>query len=154
FHLEGGIFAAGDISLNGPSFDPAIHPAPPSWYQFKINALPYCFPALVAYHQPTYGTVDTWTSDDTPVMNGSGSQIRVVSPEHTNEGFVYINGLTYSQAETHLHHTNSSSELIRFNGAELAYKVHNCDYFQFTYDPLVRCSGFLDAEPGTPQVVS
>ena len=45
-------------------------------------------------------------------------------------------------------------ELIRFNGAELAYKVHNCDFFEFTYDPLVRCSGFLEADPGTPQVVS
>lgn len=155
FHLEGGIFAAGNLSLNGPTFDPALQPAAPSWYQFKINALPYCFPALVAYKQPAYGSIDSWTSDDTPVMSSSGSQIAIDS-SHTagGEGSVYLNGLTLSQFETHLDHRNTAGELIHFNGAELAFKVHNCDYFEFTYDPLVRCSGFLDAEPGAPQVVS
>lgn len=154
FSIEGGIYAAGNISFNGPPYDPARHPAPPAWYQIRINALPYCFPALIAYRQPYYGTVDSWTADDTPTMNGTGSTIAIASAAVPHEGFVYLNGLTYSQSETHMHHTNSTNEMIRFNGAELAYKVHNCDFFAFTYDPQVRCSSFLPTEPGQPQVVS
>ena len=69
-------------------------------------------------------------------------------------GFVLVNGLSFSQGDTHLHHTQSALELIRFNGAELAAKIHNCDYFHFTYDPAVRCTRFLIADEGTPEVVS
>ena len=39
-------------------------------------------------------------------------------------------------------------------GAELAWKIHNCDFFWFTYDPLVRCTRFLMSSNGTPEVVS
>ena len=55
-------------------------------------------------------------------------------------GFTLINGVTYSQGGTHLHHVSNDKELIRMIGAELAYTVHNCDYLWFTYDPAVRCS--------------
>jgi hypothetical protein len=41
-----------------------------------------------------------------------------------------------------------------FNGAELAWKIHNCDYFWFTYDPQVRCTRFLPTSNGTPEIVS
>jgi len=58
------------------------------------------------------------------------------------------------QDEIHLHHTSDPRELIRFNGAELAWKIHNCDYFWFTYDPLVRCTRFLLTSNGTPEIVS
>jgi hypothetical protein len=34
------------------------------------------------------------------------------------------------------------------NGAQLAYLVHNCDYFRFTYDPAVGCTRFLEADQG------
>jgi len=163
FDIEGGIYATGTISFNGPTFDPARHPAPPAWYQFRINALPYCYPALVAYQEPLIGSPDSWSPDDTPILSASGSKIEI-SSAHTEdgsetpvpEGFVYINGLTYSQGETHLHHTKTDQELIRFNGAEMAYKVHSCDFMSFTYDPAVRCSAFVTPAQvgGTPQVVS
>ena len=39
----------GDFTFNGPAYDPLLHPAPPDYYQLKISALPYCFPAIVAY---------------------------------------------------------------------------------------------------------
>ena len=48
------------------------------------------------------------------------------------------------------------AELIRFNGAEMAYKVHSCDFMSFTYDPAVRCSMFVTPveAAGDPQIVS
>jgi len=153
FQLEGGIYATGDIELHGPMYNPAIHPAPPAWYQFKINALPYCLPALVAYGEPTSGTIATWTPSNTPaIATGSGFKMSSGSP---NEGFTYIAGVIYAQDEIHLHHTKSSDELIRMVGAELAGgKLHNCDYIWFTYDPAVRCTAFLVSEAGIPEIVS
>ena len=90
---------------------------------------------------------------DTPVMDGGGSKLSIKS-SGDREGFVFINGLTYSQKETHIHHTKSSLELVRFNGAELSWKVHNCDYFQFSYDPAVKCTRFLVSGQGEPRLVS
>lgn len=152
FHLEGGIYATGDVEFMGPPYDSAIHPAPPDWYQFKINALPYCYPAIIAYNQPASGTIATWLPSNTPAVGtGAGFKMSSGSPW---AGFTLINGVTYSQNETHLHHVSSDKELIRFIGAELAYKVHNCDYLWFTYDPAVRCTAFLVTDGGTPEVVS
>jgi hypothetical protein len=157
FNLEGGIYASGQISLNGPAFDASRHPAPPAWYQFRINGLPYCLPALVAYEQPLSGSPESWSPADTPIMSLEGSGIEISSAHSaTHEGFVFLNGLTFSQGETHLHHTQAADELIRFNGAELAYRVHSCDHMSFTYDPAVRCSTLISptAGGGTPHVVS
>jgi hypothetical protein len=83
-------------------------------------------------------------------MTGSSSKISMSS----GTGFFFWTGLTLSEGETHLHHTANANELIRFIGAELAYKIHNCDYMWFTYDPNVRCTKFLLSAAGTPEVVS
>jgi hypothetical protein len=87
-------------------------------------------------------------------MNGGSSKIHISSNGGDYEGFITVNGLTYSEGETHIHHTKAANELVRFNGAELGYKLHNCDYFQFNYDPAVRCTRFLGAGDGTTQLVS
>jgi hypothetical protein len=118
---------------------------------------------MIAYRQPASGSFATWTPADTPVMDGTGSNLEISSVHGISSdgdeapaapaGFVYLNGLTYSQRETHLDHRNSTNELIRFNGAELAYKIHTCDYVWFSYDPEVRCTGFIVTDGGT-QVVS
>ncbi len=152
FHLEGGIYSTGTFEVFEPTFDPAVYPAPPLYYAFSINGLDHCYPAVIAYEEPSSGTFASWTPADTPPVGG-GSKIGMKSGS-PHGGFVFINGLTLSQADTHLHHTKSSLELIRFNGAELAYKIHNCDYFHFTYDPDVRCTRFLVADAGTPEIVS
>jgi Tfp pilus assembly protein PilX len=152
-NIEGGMYVSGDFDAAGPTFNATNHPAPPDWYQFKINGLPYCFPALIAYPQPSSGTIATWTSANTPAMTGGQSKI-TISSSGGGEGYWFITGLTYSEAETHLHHTINANELIRFIGAELAYKIHNCDYMWFTYDPNVRCTRFLANGNGTSGVVS
>ena len=144
------MYVSGDVSIDGPAFDAALHPSPPDWYQVKINALPYCFPAIIAYPQPSSGTVATWTPANTPVMTGASSKITM----QTGTGFFFFTGLTLSEGETHLHHTANANELIRFIGAELAYKIHNCDYMWFTYDPNVRCTRFLANGNGTSGIVS
>jgi hypothetical protein len=157
FNLEGGMYVSGDWSFNGPEYKAANHPAPPDWYQLRINALPYCLPAIIAYPEPSSGSIATWTPANTPAMLGSVDKITMSSNPTSpalNEGFAFINGSTLSEGETHLHHTKNASELIRFVGAELAYKVHNCDYIWFTYDPDVRCTKFLATAAGVPQVVS
>ena len=69
-------------------------------------------------------------------------------------GFFYFAGLTLSEGETHLHHTQNATELIRFVGAEMAYKIHHCDYVWFTYDPNVRCTRFLVNSNGTSGTVT
>jgi cytoskeletal protein CcmA (bactofilin family) len=148
--LEGGLYASGDVSIDGPVFNGALQPSPPDWYQVKINGLPYCFPAIIAYPEPSTGTIATWSPSNTPVMTGSASKINMQS----GTGFFFFSGLTLSEAETHLHHTANANELIRFIGAELAYKIHNCDYMWFTYDPNVRCTKFLLTGAGTSGVVS
>jgi hypothetical protein len=150
--LEGGIYVSGSFQIWEPTFDDAVYPDPPAYYAFAINALDYCYPAVVAYEQPSSGTLATWRAADTPPV-GAGSKINMKSGK-PHGGFVFINGLSYSQSDTHLHHTASALELIRFNGAELAWKIHNCDYFRFTYDPMVRCTRFLVAEEGFPEIVS
>jgi hypothetical protein len=83
-------------------------------------------------------------------MTGSASKINMSA----GTGFYFWTGLTLSEGETHLHHVNNATELIRFIGAELAFKIHNCDYMWFTYDPNVRCTKFLLTDSGQPQVVS
>ena len=65
-----------------------------------------------------------------------------------------MNGLVYNQGDMHLHHTKDPHEIIRFNGAELGWTLHNCDYFQFSYDPAVPCTKFLSAGQGTPHIIS
>ena len=153
-NLEGGMYVSGDWSFNGPAYISGTHPAPPDWYQMRINALPYCLPAIIAYPQPSSGTIATWTPADTPAMTGGVDKISMSSSTSPNEGFTFINGATLSEGETHLHHVTNATELIRFVGAELAFKIHNCDYIWFTYDPDVRCTKFLVTDSGVPQIVS
>ena len=138
-NLQGGMYVTGSVGITGPQFDPTKHPAPPDWYQVRINALPYCLPAIIAYPQPSVGTIETWTPADTPRMTGSASKIFM----NSGTGYFYFAGLTLSEGETHLHHVQGATELIRFVGAEMAYHIHNCDYVWFTYDPNVRCTRFL-----------
>ena len=82
------------------------------------------------------------------------SDLEIKSEVTPHEGFVRLLGLTYSEGGTHIHHTKHVDELVQFVGAELGYKVHNCDWFQFTYDPDVHCTKFLVAGEGTPEAVS
>jgi len=60
------MYVTGNVAINGLPFDATKHPAPPDWYQVRINALPYCLPAIIAYPQPSAGTVESWTPADTP----------------------------------------------------------------------------------------
>ena len=154
FYLEGGIYVSGNFRFNGPSYDGTLYPAPPDYYSLRINALPHCFPVIVAYPEPATGSIAGWTPGDTPVMTGGQSDLEIKSDVAPHESFVYLEGLTYSEGQTHIHHTESVDELVRFIGAELGYKVHNCDWFQFTYDPDVRCTKFLVAGEGVPEAVS
>ena len=152
-YIEGGIYVSGDFDFDGPDFMNAVpqYPLPPDYYMLSINALPHCFPALIVYEEPSVaGTPATWVPTDTPAL-GSGSKL---SMSGGTEGPSYFNGVVLGQSEIHLHHTSDPRELIRFNGAELAWKIHNCDYFWFTYDPLVRCTRFLLTSDGTPEIVS
>jgi hypothetical protein len=151
--IEGGIYITGDFDYDGANMVLAAngYPAPPDYYMLRINALPYCYPALLAYSQPTLGTVATWKPTNTPVM-GSGSQINMSA--NGTEGPTLFNGVVFSQSDIHLHHTSNAKEVIRMNGSEMAWKIHNCDYFWFSYDPAVRCTRFLVTDEGTPQVVS
>lgn len=151
-HLEGGIYTSGDFQFHGPAYNTITYPS--GYLQLKINALDYCYPAIVVYQQPTVGTIANWRPSDTPAMNGLGSRIVLESTSSPNEGFVSINGLTYSQQETHLHHTKTTVEEIRFNGAELGWTLQNCDSLSFTYDPGVRCTRFLVSREGSPAVIS
>jgi len=162
FALEGGIYVSGDFTFDeNQAWRPSTHPAPPVWYLFKVNGLPYCYPAMSSHPEPASGTIADWTPDDTPAMTGGVTKLKIQSKGEDDpdvgskhEGFSFINGVTYSEGETHLHHTLHERELIRFNGAELGYKLHNCDYFSFTYDPAVRCTRFLVADEGEAEVVS
>jgi len=151
--IEGGLYISGNFAFNGKSFaSPGSYP--PAYNELTVNALPYCFPALMAYPEPSSGTIATWTPQDTPPMNGGSSKIQMVSNGGDYEEFINLNGLTFSEGETHLHHTKQDKELVTFNGAELGYRLHNCDFFQFSYDSAVRCTKFLQTGPGTPQIVS
>ena len=159
-HIEGGIYTSGDFSFSGRVFTaPARHPE--GYDQLRINALPYCLPAIIAYGEPTHGTISTWTPDDTPpMMLGNQSRIEVrshhVGPIRQREGSVHINGLTYAEFESHFHHVSDAVEMVTMNGAQLAYLIHDCDHFKFTYDPAVTCTRFLDVEQGggAPSIVS
>ncbi len=149
-NLQGGMYVTGNVAIDGPNFDATKHPAPPDWYQVRINALPYCFPAIIAYPQPSVGTVETWTPANTPAMTGLASNINMWS----GTGFFFFAGLTLSEGQTHLHHVANSTELIRFVGSEMGHKIHHCDYVWFTYDPNVRCTRFLVNGNGTSGAVS
>ncbi len=157
--IEGGIYITGSFDFDGPDFQNAspAYPVPPDYYMLSINALPYCFPALVAYQHPTSGTVSTWTATQTPPL-GIGSEIDMRGGDPgcgiPLEGPAFFNGVVFAQDDIHMHHTEDPLEVIRFNGAELAWEVHNCDYFQFTYDPNIRCTQFLITDQGSPEVVS
>ena len=146
-------FASGGFEFNGKGFtDPATYPV--GYHQLSINALPYCFPAVIGYTQPTTGTIATWALTDTPAI-GSGSAIKISSSNGDYEGTSLLNGLVYAQADIHIHHTRADKELVTFRGAELAWKIHNCDFFNFTYDPQVACTKFLGLQGGgTPGVLS
>jgi cytoskeletal protein CcmA (bactofilin family) len=151
--IEGGIYVSGSFDFDGPDFMNAVpqYPLPPDYYMLSINALPHCYPALLVYEEPSVaGTPATWTPDDTPPMGG-GSSLKMSGG---TEGPSYFNGVVLGQADIHLHHTSDPRELIRFNGAELSWKIHNCDYFWFSYDPQVRCTRFLLTSNGTPEIVS
>ena len=152
-YIEGGIYVSGDFDFDGPDFLNAVpqYPPPPDYYMLSINALPYCFPALIVYEEPSIGgTPDSWTPDDTPAM-GSGSKLDM---KGGTEGPSFFHGVMLGQSEIHLHHTSDPRELIRLIGAELAWTIHNCDFFWFTYDPQVRCTRFLLSSAGTPEIVS
>ena len=71
-----------------------------------------------------------------------------------SEGPSFFHGVVFAQGDIHLHHTSDPREVIRFIGAELAWKIHNCDYFWFTYDPDIRCTRFLLLDSGSPEIVS
>ena len=153
-YIEGGIYISGNFDYEGPNFvDPSPNPAyplPPKYYMLSINALPYCYPALVAYEQPSSGSVATWTPEDTPLMGG-GSTIGMSAGG--DEGPSYFNGLVLAQNDIHLHHTKDPKEIIKFNGAQLGWSLHNCDFFQFTYDPMIRCTRFLLTDDGDAEIV-
>jgi len=152
-YIEGGIYVSGNFDFDGPDFQNAVpqYPLPPDYYMLSINALPHCFPALLVYAEPSVaGTPDTWTPEDTPAM-GSGPKLTMSGG---TEGPSFFHGVVMGQDEIHLHHTSDPRELIRFIGAELAFKIHNCDFFWFTYDPQVRCTRFLMSSNGTPEIVS
>ena len=91
----------------------------------SINALPHCFPALMVYDEPSVsGDPSTWAPEDTPAM-GSGPKLTMSGG---TEGPSFFKGVVMGQDEIHLHHTSDPRELIRFIGAELAWKIHNCDF--------------------------
>jgi len=147
-HIEGGIYTSGDFTFEGIVYQ-SPERGPEGYDQLRINALPYCLPALIAYSEPRYGTNSSWTVDDTPPMMSENQSIIEVrshwpSTPIAYEGPVNINGLTYAEYESHFHHMAGEVEMITFNGAQLGYKVHNCDQFSFTYDPAVSCTQFLD----------
>lgn len=152
--IEGGVYASGGFEFNGPGFtNPTTNPA--GYNELQINALPYCFPALIGYPEPSTGTIATWTPSSTPAMTGKSGDITMSSKNGDYEGTTLLNGLVYSAGEVHIHHTQSDKELVTFHGAELAYKIHNCDYFNFQYDQAVACTKFLGLTSGaTPQVLS
>jgi hypothetical protein len=160
-HIEGGLYTAGDFTFEGQRFQsPERHPE--GYEQLRINALPYCYPAIVAYSEPRSGSVDSWTPEDTPPMMAENQSKIVVRSHHpatpvAYEGPVFINGLTYAEYESHFHRMAGDVEKLTFNGAQLGYKVHNCDHFEFTYDPAVSCTRFLDldgAAGGESKIVS
>lgn len=151
-YIEGGIYVTGDFSFDGRAFtSPAANPA--GYDQLHINAMPYCYPAILAYNQPSSGTIATWLPSNTPAI-GTGAGFNMSSPGGSYGGSTYLNGLVFCQNDMHLHHTKDPHEIIVFNGAELGYTLHNCDYFQFTYDKAVGCTKFVGSSGGTPQVVS
>ena len=152
-YIEGGIYVTGNFDFDGPDFQNAVpqYPLPPDYYMLSINALPHCYPALMVYAEPSVaGSPATWVPEDTPAM-GSGPKL---SMSGGTEGPSFFHGVVMGQDEIHLHHTSDPRELIRFIGAELAWKIHNCDFFWFTYDPQVRCTRFLLTSDGTPEIVS
>ncbi len=153
--IEGGIYSTGGFSFDGPNMITGgvspPYPGHPDYDALKINALPYCYPALVAYNEPASGSLATWTSDDTPAI-GPGARIEFEA--NNNEGPVYINGVMFSQDRIHLHHAKAARELLRINGAELGWDLLNCDQIFFTYDPRVRCTRFLPVESGPTEIVA
>lgn len=155
-HIEGGMYVSGSWSLSEAPYrlpPLATYPPPPDYYAFKVNALDYCYPAIISYDEPVGGgSPSTWTPDQTPVIGSAGSINW--SSGSPNGGFSFISGMMYSGGDIHLHHTKSALELIRLDGAELAYKIHNCDYLAFSYDPRMRCTKFLGNTTGTPGIVS
>ena len=56
-----------------------------------------------------------------------------------------------TQNEAGIH---SDKELIRINGAKIGWKLIDCDYFQFSYDPAVTRTRFLGGLRGTARTVA
>lgn len=163
-HIEGGIYTAGDFTFNGRLWEPSLGETghPEGYQQLSINATPYCMPAIVAYSEPAYGSIDGWTVADTPPMmalDQATIEVRSHNPRGDDppafEGEITINGLTYAEHESHFHRM-APRERLHFRGAQMGFKVHNCDHFDFTYDPDVACTQFVKASPGTaaPTLVS
>jgi hypothetical protein len=151
-HIEGGIYVSGGFDFNGPGFtNPNTNPV--GYNELEINGLPYCFPALIDYPEPGTGTITGWVPSDTPAI-GKGGGFTMSSKNGDYEGTDLLNGLVYSAGEIHIHHTQSDKELVTFRGAQLAYKIHNCDYFNFVYDPAVGCTKFLGLGGGTAKILS
>jgi hypothetical protein len=151
-YIEGGIYVTGSFDFDGPDYIAAVppYPMPPDYYMLSINALPYCYPALLAYEEPSVGTIDDFDPADTPAVGGGSA----IDMKGGSEGPSFFNGVVFAQGDIHLHHTSDPRELIRFNGAELASKLHNCDFFWFSYDPAIRCTRFFFTDAGTPEVIS
>lgn len=154
FSLEGGMFVTGNMEYVGPdATNLAAFPNgyPTAYDVFSVNALPYCYPAIVAYDQPpAAGLPSTWLPTQTPLITAANNNI----DSNAGDGTWYINGVTYASEQTHHHRTGGTANMLRFNGAELSEKIHNCDFFQFTYDPAIRCTRFLLSNAGTPEMVS
>ena len=151
--IEGGLYATGNVFFNGRSFhDPESYPA--GYNELTIDALPFGYPALIAYPEPASGSVASWTPDDTPPPKGGAAKIAMVSSGADYEGTILINGLTLSEGETHLHHIHSDKEVIRINGAKIGWKLIDCDYFRFTYDPAVANTRFLGGLHGAARTIA
>lgn len=151
--IEGGLYVSGNFNFDGPNMVTAVpaYPVPPNYYMLSINALPYCYPALLVYAEPASGVITDWEPSDTPAIGG-GPNLDMKA--EGDEGPVYWNGVIYNQGDVHLHHTKDAKELIRMNGAELGGSLHNCDFLAFTYDPKIQCTKFLTTDGGTAEVVA
>ena len=109
--IEGGLYVTGDFDFDGPDMVNAVpaYPLPPDYYMLSINALDYCYPALLVYEEPSSGVITDWGPDDTPPV-GSGPNLSMSASG--DEGPVYWNGVVYNQGGIHLHHTCSTGKLL------------------------------------------
>jgi len=144
FHLEGGIYVSGTFDFR-PSDAPtgadiADH------YALRINALPYCYPALITYPQPCgigCRFDRYWQPRDTPMITGNYSTARFRGGNPAGPKSALLNGVIYASGEIHMHATHDEAQAIDVNGALLAFKIHVCDYFQLRHEKAIACTRFL-----------